>query len=166
VAAYSLLTGRCRITLLILVIAFALNPLVEVLLKEVLIDRSRPDMLPLGRGRGASFPSGHVMAAIGFYGMLPALVSEATGRYRARIAAFLAAGVIILAVGFSRIYMGVHWVTDVMGGFLIGAVVILSTYEALQGHRLDRNRCEGCPPEARELQGWLGWRVRAPSRAP
>lgn len=155
-AAWVLTTGRCRVVLLVVVIAFALNPAVEWALK-VLVDRLRPDLLLLGRARGPSFPSGHVMASVGFYAMLPLLVWEATTSRRLRQAAASTAAVIVLAVGFSRIYLGVHWFTDVAGGLLVGTLVVLATYRALGGHRLDRSRA--CCPRGPEV----GHRGRDPS---
>lgn len=139
VAVWTFATGRCRVALLVLIIAFAVNPAVEWALKEG-VGRVRPELLPLGRGRGPSFPSGHVVASVGFYGMLPAIVAGAGAGLRAKATAFGLATAIIVAVGFSRMYIGVHWFTDVIGGFLIGTVVVLVTYRALRGHRF-----QGCP---------------------
>ncbi|MBI2238863.1 MAG: phosphatase PAP2 family protein, partial [Actinobacteria bacterium] len=82
---------------------------------------------------------------------------EATTSSRVRLAAAWAAGAVVLAVGFSRIYLGVHWFTDVVGGLLVGAIVVLATYRALGGHRLDRSRA--CCPLGPER----GHRVRSPS---
>lgn len=155
-ATWTLITGRCRVVLFVVVVAFALNPLVEWALKAA-VDRPRPELLTLVRGRGPSFPSGHVIASVGFYGVLPALVAGITSRFAIRAAAFLAVTIIILGVGFSRIYLGVHWFTDVLGGFLLGTVVVLGTYQALGGHRLDRSRT--CCPRGPEV----GHRSRSPS---
>lgn len=155
-AAWALLTRRCRVILAVLVVAFVLNPAIEFVLKAA-IDRPRPDLLRLVAGRGPSFPSGHVVAAVGFYGMLPVLVSRMTDRLALRAGAFLAATAVILAVGFSRMFLGVHWLTDVVGGYLLGTVVVLGTYEALAGHRFDG---EG-PCEPRRT--WIGHRDRSPS---
>jgi membrane-associated phospholipid phosphatase len=149
---WTLVTGRCRVALAVLLVAFALNPLFEWALKAG-VGRIRPDLLPLLPGRGPSFPSGHVMASVGFYGMLPAFLSEAGTGSRAKIAAAVAGIAIILAIGFSRIYVGVHWFTDVIGGFLIGSVIVFVTYRALRGHRIDR-----CP-----VPRCLDQRSRVPS---
>jgi membrane-associated phospholipid phosphatase len=59
IAIWTLLTGRCRVALLVMVAAFTFNPLLEWALKAG-VDRVRPSLLPLGPGRGPSFPSGHV----------------------------------------------------------------------------------------------------------
>lgn len=141
---WSLYTGRCRRAVLVLVVAFALNPLLEWSLKA-LVDRPRPDLLLLARGRGPSFPSGHVLASIGFYAMLPALTGGAGGRWPNLTATLAGAGV-VLAVAFSRVYMGVHWTSDVVGGLLVGTVVIVATYRALGGHRVVACRCPAAHP--------------------
>jgi undecaprenyl-diphosphatase len=148
--AWSWVTGRCRVAVLVLVAAFVLNPLVEFLLKEG-VGRVRPDLLPLGRRRGPSFPSGHVVASVGFYGVLPALAWEATSRHRLRVLSAIAAVAVIVGVGVSRVYVGVHWPTDVLGGFLVGTIIVLATARALRGHRLDRSGC--CRPAPTDLVG-------------
>lgn len=155
-AAWVLTTGRCRVVLFVMILAFALNPLIEWALKA-LVDRARPDLLLLARARGPSFPSGHVMASVGFYAMIPLLVWEATTSSRIRHVAVWITGAIVLAVGFSRIYLGVHWPSDVVGGLLVGTVVVLATYRALGGHRLDRSRA--CCPHG----PGRGHRARSPS---
>ncbi|MBI2239151.1 MAG: phosphatase PAP2 family protein [Actinobacteria bacterium] len=155
-AAWVLARGRCRVVLMVMVIAFALNPAVEWALKA-LVDRPRPDLLLLARARGPSFPSGHVVASIGFYAMLPLLVWDATTSSRLRRAAASIAAAIVVAVGFSRVYLGVHWFTDVVGGLLAGTVVVVATYRVLGGHRLDRSRA--CCPLGPEV----GHRSRSPS---
>lgn len=139
VTAWSLVTGRCRRAVLVLLVAFALNPLLEWSLKA-LVDRPRPDLLLLGRGRGPSFPSGHVLASFGFYAMLPALIPWDAGRRRSLGVAIVGVGV-VLAVAFSRVYMGVHWTSDVVGGLLVGTIAIVATYRALDGHRIAACRC-------------------------
>ena len=143
-AVWALRAGRCRATVLVLVVAFTLNPLIEFIAKQ-LIDRPRPDLARVGAGTGPAFPSGHVLVAMGFYSLLPVFVSESPHRYRAQLAAGLLGAALILMIGFSRMYRDVHWFTDVVGGILMGAVVVLGTYRALRGHRLDPARCRGHP---------------------
>lgn len=141
VAVWTYRTDKCRITLLVLVAAFLLNPVVEFAFKELIIERTRPALPAIGSGRGSSFPSGHVLVAVGFYAMLPVLVAQTTQRPGRQLAAAIGGSVLIVAIAASRVYIGVHWFTDVIGGILLGLVIVLATYGALRGHRLDPARC-------------------------
>ena len=68
-----------------------------------------------------SFPSGHAMGALVGYGMLAyVLVLFAKGDYRTRIAIVATAALTIIAIGVSRLYLGVHYFSDVMGGYAAG----------------------------------------------
>ncbi len=132
---WSLLTRRCRTAALVIVLVFALNPLLEFLAKEM-VGRVRPDVWRLVPGNGPSFPSGHVLASVGFYGLMPLLVWDASRSYWARRAAFFASGTLITVVGISRVYLDVHWASDVVAGLLLGTATVLVSYRALRGHRL------------------------------
>jgi len=68
---------------------------------------------------GWSFPSGHATQAVATYGML-ALILSAGRPVRARIGLWCAAGAVAVLVGASRLYLGVHWLTDVLGGWALG----------------------------------------------
>lgn len=72
-----------------------------------------------------SFPSGHVLWAIGFYGFLALVVwMEVRHRWWRRVLISLLSSVILL-MGLSRIYLGAHWFSDVVGSYLIGSVWLL-----------------------------------------
>ncbi|NJC71162.1 phosphatase PAP2 family protein [Planosporangium thailandense] len=89
-------------------------------LAKPLVHRPRPSAAELiGHATGLAFPSGHATASIATWGMLAIVL--ATGRPRgARVGLFTAAVVIVLLVGASRIYLGAHWPTDVLGGYALG----------------------------------------------
>lgn len=91
------------------------------------VDRARPDLLPpILAEAGYSFPSGHSSSAMVAYGIVAVLVARSPrlpGWVR-RTAVFACAAVIGL-VGLSRVYVGVHFPSDVLGGWLLGGVVVL-----------------------------------------
>ena len=136
-AAWAWMTGRCKTTTLIIIAAFAINPVFEILFKE-LVGRVRPNLDQILPGNGPSFPSGHVLATVGFYGLIPLVVWEATTKRWLRIASLAGALSVIILVGFSRVYLDVHWTTDVLAGYLLGTVLVAATYHALSGHSLYR----------------------------
>lgn len=81
--------------------------------------RARPEGSLTATG-GFSFPSGHSFGAMVFFGFLAYLARRETERTELRLAAIALGGLLILLIGVSRVYLGVHWLTDVLGGFLAG----------------------------------------------
>ncbi|MEX2586688.1 MAG: phosphatase PAP2 family protein [Actinomycetota bacterium] len=130
--------SRCRQLAYVLVGAFAAAFALEVVLKAT-IARPRP---PPGIGFGDSFPSGHVLAAAAFWGLMPAWVYLVTGRRWAWAAALVGTGVILLGVGVSRVFLGAHWPSDVVGGYLGGAIFLLIAEWMIHRPVL---RCTECP---------------------
>jgi undecaprenyl-diphosphatase len=85
---------------------------------------ARPRPLPSGRlveAGGFSYPSGHSASAVVCFGMLAWLVCLLTTRAQIRATAWLAAGLLTIAVGLSRAYLGVHYPSDIIGGWILGA---------------------------------------------
>jgi undecaprenyl-diphosphatase len=107
-----------------LIVATCARPLCEWVIKGV-VGRERPQVGALVDSAGPSFPSGHVMAAIALWGLVPPIVALMTHRRGLWWAATIVSGTIILLVAASRVYMGVHWFSDVIGGLLFGAVYLL-----------------------------------------
>lgn len=112
--------GRCM--LLNLVGAALLN----FLLKN-LVQRPRPEGFRLVAAGGYSFPSGHSMVAMAFYGLLAYLVWRYEKDSIMRWLWSLSLGFIVAAVGISRIYLGVHYASDVLAGFCV-AMAWLAIY--------------------------------------
>ena len=132
---------RCRAVAVVVVIAMLSRPLLEFTLKA-LVDRDRPDLERLVPGNGPSFPSGHVMAAVALWGLVPLVVALYTRRPRVWWATVWASAALIVLIGASRTYLGVHWFSDVVGGFVVGCFFLLGV-ERVLAWRHGRDRC-GC----------------------
>jgi membrane-associated phospholipid phosphatase len=118
--ALYLLWRRQRYQLLALLLSVFGGMLLNVLLKNV-FHRARPrfdDQILTLTSYG--FPSGHTMAATCFYGALAALVIWKLKGWHWRLAAVAIAGLLIMLVGFSRIYLGAHYLSDVLGAMAEG----------------------------------------------
>lgn len=130
---------RCRAVGTVLLVATFSRPALEFIVKA-LVDRDRPDLERMVAGNGPSFPSGHVMAAIALWGLLPLVVSLYTHRRAIWWASVAVAGVLIAGIAASRLYLGVHWFSDVTGGFVVGAFFLLGV-EALLIRQHARHPC-------------------------
>jgi undecaprenyl-diphosphatase len=94
-------------------------------LKEV-VGRARPEYFLTGAEPGTqSFPSGHSLFAMVFGGLLIFLVEDLVHSPPVRRTLQFALALLILAVGASRVYLGVHWPSDVLGGYLFGGMSLL-----------------------------------------
>lgn len=88
--------------------------------------RARPDAaLHLVKQGGFSFPSGHSVTSVIFYGVLIYLLNRHCKNDKLRKVLTVICGFLALAIGPSRIYVGVHWPTDVLAGWCIGGAVLM-----------------------------------------
>jgi undecaprenyl-diphosphatase len=104
----------------------AISVFLNLGLKDVFM-RIRPtEVTQLVRETSFSFPSGHAMAAMSFYGFVIYLLwrSDRTMRFKRPLAVIL--GALIALIGFSRIYLGVHYFSDVLAGYAIGAAYLIT----------------------------------------
>jgi undecaprenyl-diphosphatase len=100
------------------------------LLKAVMA-RARPDILdPLVIEHGFSFPSGHSTLSMTAYGILAVLVMRTRLPRGVRAAVVVALGTLVALIGLSRVWLGVHFPTDVLAGWTTGALVV-AAYAAL-----------------------------------
>jgi undecaprenyl-diphosphatase len=85
------------------------------------LQRPRPEEL-VGLSETFSFPSGHTTYATVTFGILAVLASRSMGRWGQALV-YSACGIAVIAIAYSRIYLGAHWLSDVLAGFLFGAVM-------------------------------------------
>lgn len=120
---------------------------------KVAVGRPRPVLVdPVAVADGRSFPSGHAMSSTVAYGALLLVFLPVVAR-RAR-PLVVAAGVILVAgIGFTRLALGVHYISDVVGGFVLGLAWLAASTAAFSIWRVERGRpgvepMEGLEPEA------------------
>lgn len=105
----------------------AVGGAVNYLIKFV-YQRPRPQLEHLVEANHYSFPSGHAMASLIFYGSLIVIVHLVATRSWLKTSVSLVLGLLILLIGVSRVYVGVHYPTDILGGFLLGAALLLGSF--------------------------------------
>jgi len=107
--------------LLIIVLSSISSVIINNLVK-IIVRRERPDYLRMVMEKSYSFPSGHAMISVLFFGSIIYLVNKYNLKYKKLITFSLST--FVLLVGISRIYLGVHYLTDVVGGYLLGFIVL------------------------------------------
>ena len=110
-----------KLIILNLVLSFILNRILKLI-----IARPRPPRLRLVIENGYSFPSGHSMVSFAFYGFLIYLINKKLKNKKLKYPLIILLSVLILLIGISRIYLGVHYVTDVLGGYIIGLIYLMA----------------------------------------
>jgi undecaprenyl-diphosphatase len=119
-------------------------------LVKVLVARPRPSIQPLiTTVTGYAFPSGHATQAMAVFGALAFLASGWTTRWSAKVAQWTAAVVVTLLVGMSRVYLGVHWPSDVIGGWALGALWLAGLLMTIRAGGAGRPANGRPPPRSR-----------------
>ena len=115
---------------LIIIINLLVSILLNIIFKGI-IQRDRPleDFLIIESGY--SFPSGHSMVSMAYYGLIIYFIYKKIKDKRVRNVLMILIGFLILAIGFSRIYLGVHFASDVIGGFLISIIYLVCAIKLL-----------------------------------
>ena len=123
-----------------------------------LVGRPRPpSSIWIGHYAGAAFPSGHATAAVALYAALAVVLSMGAS-YGRRALVWSGATLVALVVGASRVYLGAHWVTDVLGGYALGAawvallVVIGLLFRSRTPREAGEESASGVPSRSERLR--------------
>lgn len=146
VIAFGLLATRRAHQALLLAIALILAGLSIPLLKWMFAS-PRPSSIDVTVGvatSGWGFPSGHVMGATLLYGTLWFLIVRSSTARSVRIAVSVIAPLMILLSGFSRIYVGAHWPSDVLGGYLWGGLLLIAVIRLAKSGSVYGERTRHC----------------------
>jgi len=114
------------------VITIAISSLVLMLLLKQLFQRKRPLSPLLKAAKGLSFPSGHAIMAVTFYGLLIYILQHSITIDWLKWLVTLLVIVLIISIGFSRVYLRVHYASDVGAGFIIGLLWLLLSLAVLK----------------------------------
>jgi undecaprenyl-diphosphatase len=102
-----------------------------VAIAKALMTRPRPaEEMAVSDPSGWSFPSGHSASAVALYVMLGLIATTIWRRKLPPAIVFALAGTIVLLVGLSRVYLGAHYPTDVVAGWLTGGIVVVASWAA------------------------------------
>lgn len=124
-------TARDKWGILFLLIGIGGGGLLTTLLKH-LYARGRPSINPEIDAIGYSFPSGHSMGSLIFYGFIAYLIVRSISKRYFKWLVILVAGLLVLWIGSTRIYLGAHYPSDVLAGHLAGAIWLILTILALE----------------------------------
>ena len=115
------------------VVTIALSSLVLMILLKTLFRRKRPLSPLLKAAKGLSFPSGHAIMAVTFYGLLLYILLQTIDVSWLRYLCASLLIILIILIGYSRVYLRVHYASDVLAGFIIGVVWLLISLFVLKG---------------------------------
>ncbi len=127
VVAASIVVWRClgRWEAVLVLMTWLSSPIESGLKLMVARPRPTPDLVRIFQDEpGNGFPSGHAFLAIVFWGLLAYLVLARVRSRGLRVLASAGSIVIVLLIGVSRVYLGAHWPSDVLGGYIFGALFL------------------------------------------
>ena len=98
---------------------------------KAIFRRARPDGLFLTHASGFSYPSGHTMVSMAYFAFITYLFVKKIDNKLTRITFIIFSSILIILIGFSRIYLGVHYLSDVIGGLLLGTSYLMIFLEII-----------------------------------
>ena len=117
------------------------NLVIVTILNQVLkaiLQRPRPTEFRIVEETGYSFPSGHSMISMAFYGYLIYLIYKYVKNKYVKWISIVLLGILICSIGISRIYLGVHYTSDVLGGFLISVSYLVIYISAVNKFLIEK----------------------------
>ena len=115
----------------------AIITVLNQLLKRI-VQRSRPTEFRIVEESGYSFPSGHSMVSMAFYGYLIYLIYKHVKNKYLKWISIILLSILICSIGISRIYLGVHYTSDVLGGFFISISYLIIYISAVNKFFIER----------------------------
>jgi len=146
---------RLRWEPLLVLCATGGSALINILLKN-LFQRERPDINRLAEESSYSFPSGHSMGAFALYGILAYLLWRMIRPMSIRIISLILCILLTLTIGLSRIYLGVHYPSDVIGGYVASGAWLALTIGVFEYWRHRKQRRLGGRTEAERQESLRG----------
>lgn len=135
----ALLVGRRRADLATVLLVSSAGTWLTVNGLKLLVRRPRPpEVLRLAHASGWSFPSGHAGNAAATYLAIGVVAALVLPRRWERVAAVACGAVVTMLIGISRVYLGVHWLTDVLAGWFVGVAWLATLLVVTTGRRVDR----------------------------
>jgi undecaprenyl-diphosphatase len=122
---------RKRSWLSIRVASIAISSLGLMFLLKYLFKRKRP-LYPLEAAKGLSFPSGHAIMSVTFYGLLIYVVSQTIKDKPLKWTLIVSLAAFVQLIGFSRVYLRVHYASDVAVGYITGLMWLLISLKVLK----------------------------------
>ena len=110
---------------------------------KCLVQRTRPDHIRLIVEKGYSFPSGHAMISISLYGFFLYFVYHNVKNKQLRWIFISLLSILILGIGCSRVYLGVHYPSDILGGYCLSLFILLFLIDKMPIFRGDKNDKNG-----------------------
>lgn len=126
--------------------------LLNNVLKDV-FERPRPLVVhPLANAVSSSFPSGHAMTSMAAYGAIALLVTRLEARGAARVLTWAAALLVVLLIGATRLYLGVHYPSDILGGYAAGLAWVAFAGAGVTALRFFARRSPAIHEEEKDLE--------------
>ncbi len=143
---------RHRHSAYLLLASFFGSWILNTVLKDI-FDRPRPVVVShLAAVATYSFPSGHAMSSVAAYGAIALLITRLEQRRAARLATWLLAALVILVIGASRIYLGVHYASDVLAGYAAGLAWVAFAAAGLSALQFFGRRAPAIHAQERNLE--------------